>query len=64
MTAPEIFELLKVGGWALSPLLFYLLVDEKKERRATQAKLEDLSAKTLILLTELKGLVSGKGAAS
>lgn len=45
-------------------MLFYLLVDEKKERRATQAKLEDLSAKTLILLTELKGLVSGKGNAA
>lgn len=62
MDAPAVFEMLKVGGWALSPLLFYLLVDEKKERRATQAKLEALSEKTMILLTELKGLVSGKGA--
>lgn len=62
MDATAVFEMLKVGGWALSPLLFYLLLDEKKERRATQAKLEALSEKTMILLTELKGLVSGKGA--
>lgn len=61
MDAAAVFEMLKVGGWALSPLLFYLLLDEKKERRATQAKLEALSEKTMILLTELKGLVSGKG---
>lgn len=34
---------------------------ERLDRKEAHAKLETLSERTLILLTELKGLLSGKG---
>lgn len=37
---------------------------ERLDRREAYAKLETLSERTLVLLTELKGLLSGKGSQS
>jgi hypothetical protein len=37
---------------------------ERSDRKEAYAKLETLSERTLVLLTELKGLLSGKGSQS
>lgn len=58
--ASQIFEIIKSGGWALSPFLFWLWLRESTERRSLQSKLDSLSERTLILMTELKGLFKGK----
>lgn len=62
MIPPDIMAIITAGGSALSPFLFYLWFTERAERREAQIKLGDLSERTLILMTELKGLVTGRGA--
>jgi len=61
VTSAQIFEIIKSGGWALSPFLFWLWLRSDSERRAVQDKLDNLSERTIVLMTELKGLLSGKG---
>ena len=55
---PEWLEKLATASPALIFATLWWL--ERLERRATVAKLENLSERTLVLLTELKGLLSGK----
>lgn len=59
MEAASILEIIKSGGWALSPFLFWLWWRSDSERRETQLKLENLSERTIVIMTELKGLLSG-----
>lgn len=61
MTAAEMFEYIKAGGGILSPFLFWLWLRSETERRSVQDKLDNLSERTIVLMTELKGLLSGKG---
>lgn len=63
MEAGQILEIIKSGGWALSPFLFWLWWRSDTERRDTQSKLENLSERTIVIMTELKGLLSGRGPA-
>lgn len=59
MDAASILEIVKSGGWALSPFLFWLWWRSDSERRETQVKLENLSERCIVVMTELKGLLSG-----
>jgi hypothetical protein len=59
MDAASILEIVKSGGWALSPFLFWLWWRSDLERRETQSKLENLSERTIVIMTELKGLLRG-----
>lgn len=60
MTSAEILEIIKTGGWALSPFLFWLWLRSDSERRETQSRLETLSERTIVIMTELKGLLTGR----
>jgi len=40
VTSAQIFEIIKSGGWALSPFLFWLWLRSDSERRAVQDKLD------------------------
>lgn len=55
---PEWLEKLATASPALIFAFFWWL--ERLDRKAAYAKLETLSERTLVLLTELKGLLSGK----
>lgn len=55
---PDWLEKLISGGPALIFATLWWL--ERSDRKAVSAKLETLSERTLVLLTELKGLLSGK----
>lgn len=68
MTAAEIFEYVKNGGGYCAPLLLVALIWMNGERRdlltkleAKSGKVESLSERTIIVLTELKGLLGHKG---
>jgi len=61
MGPDQIFEIVQKGGWALSPLLFWLWWRSDMERRSLQVKLENLSERTITIMVELKGLLSGRG---
>lgn len=68
MTAVEFFDYIKNGGGYCAPLLFAALLWMTKERNdllekleSKSAKVESLSERTIIVLTELKGLLSHKG---
>lgn len=50
-------KLISGGPAAIFAALWWL---ERSDRKAASAKLEILSERTLVLLTELKGLLSGK----
>lgn len=63
MEASQILEIIKSGGWALSPFLFWLWWRSDSERRDIQQRLENLSERTITIMTELKGLLSGRGQA-
>lgn len=49
------------GGAALVPFLFWLYLSERSDRKDLQTKLDDLTDRSLIMLTELKGLITGTG---
>lgn len=55
---PEWLEKLATASPALIFATMYWL--ERLDRKAAYAKLETLSERTLVLLTELKGLLAGK----
>lgn len=55
---PEWLEKLATASPALIFAALWWL--ERSDRKAASAKLETLSERTLVLLTELKGLLSGK----
>lgn len=55
---PEWLEKLATASPALIFAALWWL--ERLDRKAASAKLETLSERTLVLLTELKGLLSGK----
>lgn len=55
---PEWLEKVIAGSPALIFATLWWL--ERSDRKAASAKLETLSERTLVLLTELKGLLSGK----
>lgn len=57
MSPDWIDKLISGGPAAIFATLWWL---ERSDRRAVSAKLETLSERTLVLLTELKGLLSGK----
>lgn len=57
---PELLDLIAKGGAALSPIFAFLWWLERSERIALQANLSSLSERTLVLMTELKGLVTGR----
>lgn len=54
---PEIWEVIKTGGWALSPLLFWLWLRSDTERQALQGKYEILAERTIEAMTELNNAV-------
>jgi hypothetical protein len=55
---PDWLEKVVAGGpAAILGLMWWL---ERQDRKAAYAKLETLSERTIVLLTELKGLLSGK----
>lgn len=67
MSLPELFEYVKNGGGIAAPLLLVALIWMIKEKDKWEAKydqansrLQDLSEKTLILLTEIKGLFGSR----
>ena len=59
MDAGQMLEIIKSGGWALSPFLFWLWWRSDLERREIQSRLETLSERTIVIMTELKGLLTG-----
>lgn len=68
MTAAEIFEYVKNGGGYCAPLLLAALIWMNSERKdlltkleAKSAKVESLSERTIILLTEFKGMLGHRG---
>ncbi len=69
MTAVEVFEYVKNGGGYCAPLLLVALIWMNSERKdllskleAKSAKVESLSERTIIVMTELKTLFGRGGA--
>lgn len=69
MNAAEVFEYVKNGGGYCAPLLLIALFWMNAERKdllqkleAKSTKVESLSERTIVVLTELKGLFGQKGA--
>jgi hypothetical protein len=67
MTLTEWFEYIQSGGSVCAPLLLFALLwmnSERKEAIAkcekSEEKLQNLSEKTIILLTEIKGLFGSR----
>ena len=67
MTAAEVMEWVKASGGVSAPLLLVALWWMNKERLAAiekcdkaNDKLESLSEKTIVLLTEIKGLFGSR----
>lgn len=60
MSLPELLEYVKAGGGVLAPVFAYLWFTERSDRREVQGKLEHLSERTITVMTELKGLLTGK----
>lgn len=67
MTVAEIMEWIKASGNVCAPLLFVALLWMNNERKTAvdkyekaNDKLQNLSEKTIILLTEIKGLFGSK----
>lgn len=57
MPPPEIWEVIKTGGWALSPLLFWLWWRSDTERQALQGKYETMAERTIEAMTEVSNAV-------
>ena len=64
MALPEWIEFVKAGGGICAPLLLIALLWMNNERKeaiqkweASNAKLSDLSERTIVLFTEIKGIV-------
>lgn len=67
MTSADIMELVRTSGNVIAPLLLVALIWMNNERKAAvdkyekaNDKLQNLSEKTMILLTEIKGLFGSK----
>lgn len=67
MTIAEWIEYVKASGTVCAPLLLVALVWMNNERKdavnkyeKSNSKLQDLSEKTIILLTEIKGLFGSR----
>ena len=65
MTLIEAIEFVKYGGSIAAPLLLVALIwmngerkEAREEAKQSNAKLADLSERTIVLLTELKGMVT------
>ena len=65
MPLAEVIEYVKAGGGIAAPLLLLALIwmnkqreEAREEAKETAAKLADLSERTIVLLTELKGMVT------
>lgn len=63
----EVFEYVKAGGGICAPLLFVALIWMNKEREKavdkydkSNEKLQNLSERTLVLLTEIKALFGSR----
>lgn len=56
---PELLDILQKGGAAIAPLLFWLYLSERSERKDLQAQLATLTERTITVMTELKGMLSG-----
>ena len=50
----ELWELAKHAGPFSSMLLLYLYLDERKERRATAAKLNDVLERSIQIISEVR----------
>lgn len=66
--AAEVFEYVKNGGGYCAPLLLIALLWMNAERKdllakleAKSTKIESLAERTIVMLTELRGLLGHKG---
>lgn len=54
---PELVEFVGKAGAVAAPIFLFLYWDERSQRRALQERLDILSERTVVAMTEMKGLL-------
>ena len=58
MTLPEFMEYVRAGGAVTAPIFALLWWLERDERKDSQKELKDVSERSVVAISEMKGLVT------